>query len=192
MGYCNFCGYRERKRSRDGENASDGLHPEIITPTQQPLVQKGKQYVESKGWVTNNGDISIHTNAGMASQTCFNARTVSTTRQSPVISATQRLGWWEKNSEGIQKYHMLQVRPTRRLHQVMSLQGGRTRKIWGQGKQPGQNHTGNQSHNDRNIKYECWALSRQEQRRDRIQLWVWQQIWRKVQAHARRIISPSL
>ena len=65
MVYCNFCGNIETKRSRDEESASDGFHPEFITSIQRTVTRNGKQYVERKGQVPNNGDIDIQPDAEM-------------------------------------------------------------------------------------------------------------------------------
>ena len=92
MGYCNFCGNREIKRSHYGENTSDDIHPAFITPIRQNAARIGKQYVKRKGRVPNNGEIGIQPNSGMLSRTQLNARRCSTTQESPGIRVTQRTG----------------------------------------------------------------------------------------------------
>ena len=145
MGYRNFHWDREIKSIRDGENASDRLQTAFVTPTQRTATQYGKQYVERKGRVPNNGDIGIQPDAGMEARTRFNAGRGNTTRQSPGIHLTQRSGQHQKDSKYLQKNPVLQVQPARPLQRVMPLKRWHTRKIEVQRKQPVQNCAGNKS-----------------------------------------------
>ena len=92
MGHFNFCEHQEIKRIRNGENASDGIHPAFITLIQQTATRNGKQYVKRKGRGTQNGDIGIQPHAVMSDQTRFDVGRVITTQKSPGIRATQRPG----------------------------------------------------------------------------------------------------
>ena len=81
MGYRKFQGERKIKRIHDGENVGDVLHTAFITLIWRTATRVGKQYDERKGLVPNNSDIGIQPDAGMATQTRFNAGRGNTTRQ---------------------------------------------------------------------------------------------------------------
>ena len=136
MGYHKFRGDRKIRRNRDRENSGGGLHTALIKPIWQTVTQDGKEHVERKGQVPNNGDIGIQPDAGMEARTRFNAGRGNTTRQSPGIHLTQRSGQHQKDSKYLQKNPVLQVQPARPLQRVMPLKRRHTRKIEGQRKQP--------------------------------------------------------